>query len=90
MTASMFTIRYVGQIYYTKTDSDICWEHDLLNEAVFQEFEAELIEFECKVKDTDRRLGAILCQAFDDASGLEHAFKVSDKYMAVFVAQITH
>lgn len=33
-----------------------------------------------KVEDTDRRLGAIFCQAFDDSSGLEHAFKVSDGY----------
>ncbi|KAF5902959.1 dynein heavy chain 9, axonemal, partial [Clarias magur] len=44
------------------------------------EFEADLAEFEWKVKDTDRRLGAIFCQAFDDASGLEHAFKVLDMF----------
>uniref|UniRef100_A0AAR2IP24 Dynein heavy chain 9, axonemal n=1 Tax=Pygocentrus nattereri TaxID=42514 RepID=A0AAR2IP24_PYGNA len=42
------------------------------------EFEADFNEFKLKVEDTDRRLGAIFCQAFDDSSGLEHAFKVSD------------
>lgn len=41
-----------------------------------QEFEGDVREFKLKVDDTDRRLGAIFCQAFDDASGLEHAFKV--------------
>ncbi|MCJ8738378.1 hypothetical protein PDJAM_G00035190 [Pangasius djambal] len=44
------------------------------------EFEADFAEFECKVKDTDLRLGAIFCQAFDDASGLEYAFKVLDMF----------
>ncbi|XP_060795606.1 dynein axonemal heavy chain 9-like [Neoarius graeffei] len=39
------------------------------------EFEADLAEFECKVKNTDRHLGAIFCQVFDDASGIEHSFK---------------
>lgn len=41
-----------------------------------QEFEEDVREFKLKVDDTDRRLGAIFCQAFDDASGLEQAFKV--------------
>ncbi|CDQ78911.1 unnamed protein product [Oncorhynchus mykiss] len=44
------------------------------------EFEADVCEFRCKVEDTDRRLGAVFCQAFDDASGLEHAFKVLDMF----------
>ncbi|XP_076856222.1 dynein axonemal heavy chain 9 [Brachyhypopomus gauderio] len=44
------------------------------------EFEADFSEFKCKVEDVDRRLGAIFCQAFDDASGLEHAFKVLDMF----------
>lgn len=60
-----------------ETESSICSGHALLNSGLFQEFEANLAEFERKAKDTDRRLGAIFCQAFDDASGLEHAFKVS-------------
>lgn len=46
-----------------------------------QEFEIDVAEFQCKVEDTDRRLGAIFCQAFDDASGLEHAFKVNGGYL---------
>uniref|UniRef100_A0A671VQH4 Dynein axonemal heavy chain 17 n=1 Tax=Sparus aurata TaxID=8175 RepID=A0A671VQH4_SPAAU len=37
-------------------------------------------EFKLKVDDTDRRLGAVFCQAFEDASGLEHAFKVLDMF----------
>ncbi|XP_030631579.1 dynein axonemal heavy chain 9 isoform X2 [Chanos chanos] len=44
------------------------------------EFEADYNTFQHKVEDTDRRLGAIFCQAFDDASGLEHAFKVLDMF----------
>lgn len=41
-----------------------------------QEFVEDVRAFQLKVDDADRRLGAIFCQAFDDASGLEHAFKV--------------
>lgn len=41
-----------------------------------QEYEEDAREFKLKVNDTDRQLGAVFCQAFDDASGLEHAFKV--------------
>uniref|UniRef100_A0A6Q2WZ44 Dynein axonemal heavy chain 17 n=1 Tax=Esox lucius TaxID=8010 RepID=A0A6Q2WZ44_ESOLU len=37
-------------------------------------------DFRYKVDDTDRRLGAVFCQSFDDASGLEHAFKVLDMF----------
>ncbi|XP_054457284.1 dynein heavy chain 9, axonemal isoform X2 [Anoplopoma fimbria] len=45
-----------------------------------REYEEDVREFKLKVDDTDRRLGAIFCQAFDDASGLEHAFKVLDMF----------
>uniref|UniRef100_A0A3Q3NPA1 Dynein heavy chain 9, axonemal-like n=1 Tax=Labrus bergylta TaxID=56723 RepID=A0A3Q3NPA1_9LABR len=45
-----------------------------------QEFEEDVREFRLKVDDTDRRLGAVFCQAFEDASGLEHAFKVLDMF----------
>ncbi|MEQ2218473.1 hypothetical protein XENOCAPTIV_003683 [Xenoophorus captivus] len=41
-----------------------------------KEFEGDVRDFKLMVDDTDRRLGAIFCQAFDDASGLEHTFKV--------------
>lgn len=33
-------------------------------------------EFRQRVEDLDRGLGTIFIQAFDDAPGLEHAFKV--------------
>eukprot|EP00064_Thunnus_orientalis_P003474 superscaffoldBa00000283_g3483 len=48
--------------------------------SALQEFEDDVREFKLKVDDTDRRLGAVFCQAFDDASGLEHAFKVLDMF----------
>ncbi|XP_015248307.1 PREDICTED: dynein heavy chain 9, axonemal [Cyprinodon variegatus] len=44
------------------------------------EFEGDLRDFRLKVDDTDRRLGAIFCQAFDNASGLEHTFKVLERF----------
>ncbi|XP_042364236.1 dynein heavy chain 9, axonemal [Plectropomus leopardus] len=45
-----------------------------------REYEEDAREFKLKVDDTDRRLGAIFCQAFEDASGLEHTFKVLDMF----------
>ena len=41
-----------------------------------QDFENDVSEFNQKVEDLDQRLGTIFIQAFDDAPGLEHAFKV--------------
>jgi dynein heavy chain len=40
------------------------------------EFPADYNAFQAKVEDLERRLGAIACQAFDDANGPEAAFKV--------------
>ncbi|XP_061912443.1 dynein heavy chain 9, axonemal isoform X3 [Entelurus aequoreus] len=45
-----------------------------------KEFEEDVRDFKLMVDDTDRRLGAIFCHTFDDASGLEHAFKVLDMF----------
>uniref|UniRef100_G3NCH8 Dynein, axonemal, heavy chain 9 n=1 Tax=Gasterosteus aculeatus aculeatus TaxID=481459 RepID=G3NCH8_GASAC len=45
-----------------------------------REYEEDVREFKLKVDDTDRQLGAVFCQAFDDAPGLEHAFKVLDMF----------
>uniref|UniRef100_A0A671VQ30 Dynein axonemal heavy chain 17 n=1 Tax=Sparus aurata TaxID=8175 RepID=A0A671VQ30_SPAAU len=45
-----------------------------------REYKEDVREFKLKVDDTDRRLGAVFCQAFEDASGLEHAFKVLDMF----------
>ncbi|XP_057215442.1 dynein heavy chain 9, axonemal [Triplophysa rosa] len=44
------------------------------------EFEADFMKFQNKVDDADWRLGAIFCRDFDDASDLEHAFKVLDMF----------
>uniref|UniRef100_A0A672SZQ6 Dynein axonemal heavy chain 17 n=1 Tax=Sinocyclocheilus grahami TaxID=75366 RepID=A0A672SZQ6_SINGR len=44
------------------------------------EFEADFMEFQLKVENTERQLSTIFCHAFDDAAGLEHAFKVLDMF----------
>lgn len=41
-----------------------------------QEFEQDALEFQQKVQDIDRRLATVFSQAFSDAPGLEHIFKV--------------
>ncbi|KAM4623876.1 dynein axonemal heavy chain 9 isoform 1-T1 [Polymixia lowei] len=48
-----------------------------------REFEEDLREFKLQVDDTDRRLGAVFCQAFDDTSGLENTFKVVDMFSSL-------
>uniref|UniRef100_A0A8C3V2Y5 Dynein axonemal heavy chain 17 n=1 Tax=Catharus ustulatus TaxID=91951 RepID=A0A8C3V2Y5_CATUS len=40
------------------------------------EFEQDALEFQQKVQDIDRRLATVFSQAFSDAPGLEHIFKV--------------
>ncbi|NXC72870.1 DYH9 protein, partial [Anhinga anhinga] len=45
-----------------------------------QEFEQDVFNFQQKVEDIDRRLGTVFIQAFDDASDLEHAFKLLDMF----------
>ncbi|XP_072311900.1 dynein axonemal heavy chain 9 [Eucyclogobius newberryi] len=45
-----------------------------------REFDAAVRHFKLQVEDTDRRLGAVFCHAFDTAPGLEHAFKVLDMF----------
>ncbi|CAF94150.1 unnamed protein product, partial [Tetraodon nigroviridis] len=45
-----------------------------------KQYEDDLKEFKCKVDDTERQLGTVFCQAFEDAAGLEHAFKVLDMF----------
>ncbi|KGL72843.1 Dynein heavy chain 9, axonemal, partial [Tinamus guttatus] len=44
------------------------------------EFEQDAFDFQKKVEDMDRRLATIFTQAFDDASDLEHAFKLLDMF----------
>uniref|UniRef100_A0A672T1I3 Dynein axonemal heavy chain 17 n=1 Tax=Sinocyclocheilus grahami TaxID=75366 RepID=A0A672T1I3_SINGR len=44
------------------------------------DFEADFMEFQLKVENTERQLSTIFCHAFDDAAGLEHAFKVLDMF----------
>ncbi|KAM6897526.1 dynein beta chain, ciliary-like [Xenentodon cancila] len=44
------------------------------------EFEEDVRKLKLKVDDAERRLGAVFCQAFDDTSGLEYAFRVIDMF----------
>lgn len=44
--------------------------------AFLQDFEQDAFDCQRKVEDIDRRLGTVFIQAFDDASDLEHTFKV--------------
>lgn len=44
--------------------------------AFLQDFEQDAFDFQQKVEDIDRRLGTVFIQAFDDASDLDHTFKV--------------
>ncbi|XP_037265188.1 dynein heavy chain 9, axonemal [Falco rusticolus] len=44
------------------------------------EFEQDAFGFQQKVEDIDRRLGTVFIQAFDDASDMEHAFKLLDMF----------
>ncbi|XP_064890574.1 dynein axonemal heavy chain 9 isoform X4 [Columba livia] len=44
------------------------------------DFEQDAFGFQQKVEDIDRRLGTVFIQAFDDASDLEHAFKLLDMF----------
>jgi len=39
-------------------------------------FELDYADFQRKIRDLDRRLASILCQAFDDCCNLESVFKV--------------
>ena len=45
-----------------------------------QEFIEIYKKFFTKLEDIDRNMATILCQAFDDCSGLESMFKVSIIY----------
>lgn len=54
--------------------------------SALQEYEEDVREFKLKVDDTERRLGAVFCQAFEDASGLEHAFKVGEQNPSLFLS----
>ncbi|XP_010006532.1 PREDICTED: LOW QUALITY PROTEIN: dynein heavy chain 9, axonemal [Chaetura pelagica] len=44
------------------------------------EFEQDAFHFQQKVEDIDQRLGTVFIQAFDDASDLEHTFKLLDMF----------
>ncbi|NXD86338.1 DYH9 protein, partial [Halcyon senegalensis] len=48
--------------------------------AFLQEFEQDALDFQKKVEDIDQRLGTVFTQAFDDASDLEHTFKLLDMF----------
>jgi dynein heavy chain len=39
-------------------------------------FDIDCVDFQRKIRDLDRRLAFVLCQAFDDCCNLESVFKV--------------
>ncbi|XP_053322781.1 dynein axonemal heavy chain 11 [Spea bombifrons] len=45
-------------------------------DCAYKEFENNYVEFKGKVLDFDTQLASLLCEAFNDCSGLESAFKV--------------
>nr|CAD7455111.1 unnamed protein product [Timema tahoe] len=52
-----------------------CKTYDVLNpedEAFVQDY----VEFQARIRDLDRRLASVLCQAFDDCCNLESVFKL--------------
>lgn len=48
----------------------------IISNHTLQDFVKDYADFEENIEDLDRRLGNIVCQAFDDCSGTEGAFKV--------------
>lgn len=50
----------------------------------FQEFLKDYEHFKEAIADLDRRLASIVCQGFDDCSGLEAAFKVLSTLQFIF------
>jgi len=47
-----------------------------------QEFMNDYEQFQDRIADLDRRLSAVICQGFEDCSGLESAFRVSVMYVS--------
>ena len=47
----------------------------------FQSFLEDYDNFIAFIADLDRRLASIVCQGFDDTSGIEAAFKVCGLYL---------
>lgn len=63
----------------------ILFNRNLIVQSCFKAFVEDYVEFKLKIDDLDRRLAAIICQAFDDCSGVESAFKVNDSLLnAIF------
>ena len=50
----------------------------------------DYVEFKLKIADLDRRLASIICQAFDDCSGVESAFKVYTARLKLFIVLWLH
>ncbi|KAJ3128700.1 hypothetical protein HK098_003691 [Nowakowskiella sp. JEL0407] len=54
-------------------------KYDILNIAL-PDFEIDLAKFHTKIRDLDRRIGTIICQAFDDCSGLNNCFRLLESF----------
>ena len=56
---------------------------------VSQEFLEDYEHFKDSIADLDRRLASIVCQGFDDCSGLEASFKVRQIYIKGITFEIS-
>lgn len=54
-------------------------KYDVLN-IKDHHFDQDLVSFQEKISDLDRRIGTILCQGFDDCSGLVACFKLLESF----------
>ncbi|KAJ3191413.1 hypothetical protein HK101_007802 [Irineochytrium annulatum] len=54
-------------------------KYDVLNIGLL-DFEIDLAKFHTVITDLDRRIGTILCQAFDDCSGVHSCFRLLESF----------
>eukprot|EP00976_Prorocentrum_cordatum_P108792 1194909-Prorocentrum_minimum.AAC.12 len=45
-----------------------------------EEFNADFYKFRCTIKELERRLGAVISQAFDDCTTIGNCFKLMDSF----------
>lgn len=69
----------------------------MLKDIVGQMFITDYHEFKLKLLDIEKRLGSVVCQAFDDCNSCEAIFKVSHLHVGLiltvhvlFCGQILH
>ncbi|RKO98183.1 hypothetical protein CXG81DRAFT_17063 [Caulochytrium protostelioides] len=61
-------------------------KYDILDMSLYQ-FDADLAIFHQRVMDLDKRMATILCQAFDDCSGLSGCFRLLESFSGLLSRQ---